>query len=288
MTEAVEPNTGYYAKVIADSVNSWHIPITTFEVCFPRIVLAEFNTHGRLSRNSASSRAIPVPKQLELVEKYPWVPTRFPLNGPGMQPRGWIEPGDPRYQQEVDFWIKDRDYAIASTKERLRRGLHKQFTNRLLEPFMWQTVVVTATELENFFNLRTGTQAQEEIAIVARLMKQALEKSTPVYTNLHVPYVTAEEKEQYDLATCLKISTARCGRVSFLNLDNSNPDIEKDVDRHDQFVTSGHFSPTMHPAVAATAKDPWAISWRESSNYDPSWVQYRKMIPGEAVYKGDD
>jgi hypothetical protein len=56
---------GIDCKILADSV-AWHggERLTTFEVTFPRIVLAEFNTHRMLSRNSASSRAIPVEKML--------------------------------------------------------------------------------------------------------------------------------------------------------------------------------------------------------------------------------
>jgi len=33
-------------------------------------------------------------------------------------------------------------------------GVTKQLCNRLLEPFMWHTVLITATEWENFFSLR--------------------------------------------------------------------------------------------------------------------------------------
>ncbi len=55
----------YTCKILKDSISSLKIRITTFEITFPRIVLAEFNTHRVFSRNSASSRAIPVEKMLE-------------------------------------------------------------------------------------------------------------------------------------------------------------------------------------------------------------------------------
>ena len=51
------------ARVVADSVHVVH-RVTTMEVTFHRTVLAEFNTHRMFSRNSASSRAIPVEKML--------------------------------------------------------------------------------------------------------------------------------------------------------------------------------------------------------------------------------
>ena len=45
----------YSAKILADSLNPCGVRLTTFEITFPRIVLAEFNTHRVFSRNSASS-----------------------------------------------------------------------------------------------------------------------------------------------------------------------------------------------------------------------------------------
>ena len=45
------------ATIIADSKDVRGNRITTFVITFPRIVLAEFNTHRMLSKNSASSRA---------------------------------------------------------------------------------------------------------------------------------------------------------------------------------------------------------------------------------------
>jgi hypothetical protein len=76
---------GYAAKVLADSITSDGARLTTLEVTFPRIVLAEFNTHRMLSRNSASSRAIPVLKRIKSVVDDPFVPESFGKNQAGMQ-----------------------------------------------------------------------------------------------------------------------------------------------------------------------------------------------------------
>ena len=48
------------AKVIADSVSPKGIRLVTIECQFPRFILAQVNTHRVFSRNSASSRAIPI------------------------------------------------------------------------------------------------------------------------------------------------------------------------------------------------------------------------------------
>ena len=64
----------YECKVLADSVSPEGARLTTMEVTFPRIILAEMNTHRVFSRNSASSRAIPIKKRIEMVKKHPYVP----------------------------------------------------------------------------------------------------------------------------------------------------------------------------------------------------------------------
>ena len=52
------------AEIIADTYCEFTDErVTTMEVTMHRFVLAEFNTHRVFSRNSASSRAIPVRKQ---------------------------------------------------------------------------------------------------------------------------------------------------------------------------------------------------------------------------------
>ena len=47
-------------------------------------------------------------------------------------------------------------------------NLHKQLVNRILEPFAWITVIVTATEWANFFTQRTHEDAQPELKHIAR------------------------------------------------------------------------------------------------------------------------
>jgi hypothetical protein len=62
---------GFGAKILADSFSQAGDRLTTFEITFPRIVLAEFNTHRVISRNSASSRAIPVTTMLRMLDADP-------------------------------------------------------------------------------------------------------------------------------------------------------------------------------------------------------------------------
>ena len=41
---------------------------------FPRIILAEVNTHRMLSKNTSSSRAIPFHKMVKAVQENPFIP----------------------------------------------------------------------------------------------------------------------------------------------------------------------------------------------------------------------
>ena len=75
----------YAAEILADTIAPCGVRLTTFKVTFPRFILAEFNTHRALSRNAASSRAIPVRRLLEQVEREPFIPEHWGANEPGMQ-----------------------------------------------------------------------------------------------------------------------------------------------------------------------------------------------------------
>jgi hypothetical protein len=175
----------YSAKIICDSISKTGKRLTTFEITFPRIVLAEFNTHRMFSRNSASSRAIPLQKQIDRILENPFIPEQFPINGKGMQPNSYIYGNSEVYVEAKKTWLNTRNKAIESATELYNcldkfedldhKGIkiHKQIVNRLLEPFMWHTVIVTATEWDNFFKLRTNEQAQYEIRRIADLMYDA-------------------------------------------------------------------------------------------------------------------
>ena len=76
---------GIRARVVADSVNKKGVRLTTVEAVFNRYILSELNTHRDFSRNSASSRAIPVKKVLSQVLRNPAEPISWGKNVAGMQ-----------------------------------------------------------------------------------------------------------------------------------------------------------------------------------------------------------
>jgi len=149
------------SKIIADSLSPQGDRLTTFVVTFPRIVLAEFNTHRMFSRNSASSRAIPFEKMVKSVEENPFIPIAWQKEHKGMQGSEYIT-GKAEIKGIEDEWLAARDSAInhainlnnpANTE---LNNVTKQLCNRLLEPFMYHTVIITSGKegLDNFFELR--------------------------------------------------------------------------------------------------------------------------------------
>ena len=73
------------AKIVADSLTERGNRLTTMEIVFPRYILAELNTHRMLSKNSASSRAIPFRKMVKSVLTNPFIPYAFQKDHLGMQ-----------------------------------------------------------------------------------------------------------------------------------------------------------------------------------------------------------
>jgi thymidylate synthase ThyX len=299
---------GFDAKVLADSVSPAGHRLTTLEATFPRFILAEFNTHRVFSRNSASSRAIPVAKQLRRVLDDPYVPIEFGSNKPGMQ-AGPALMGAARDAAEAE-WLAARDDAVrhvlglitspenvaayddlhacleaakGSLKEPPAEWLnvHKQVANRLLEPFMWHTVIVSATTWSNFFNLRCHPDAQPEIRLIASKMREAVERSVPTRLEpeeWHLPLVgEAEREETVSAEELAKVAIGRCARVSYLTHDGSR-DLAADVALYDRLLESGHMSPMEHVARPMTAAE---LAEREWSGNFQGWVAHRKLIVGE-------
>lgn len=250
----------YAARVVADSVSPDGARLTTIEATFPRIVLAEANTHRDKTRNSASSRAIPVKKRIQMVQETPYVPEQFGSNRPGMQS------GDPLAGEAAETarlsWLRARDAAVLEARVLAELGVHKEYANRLLEPFLWHTAVFTATDWDNFWNLRCHPDASEPIRIVAELMREAYRVSDPFplnYGDWHLPYVEPDEAFDFEVrglskADLVAVSAGRAARLSYLTHEGKK-DPTADVALYHRLRSSGHMSPLEHPARPMTSKE---------------------------------
>lgn len=238
----------YSARVLLDSVSSNGVRLTTLEVTFPRFVLAEFNTHRMFSRNSASSRAVPTSKLIERVERDPAVPLEWGLNKSGMSAIDVLS--EEAAGAATRAWLDARDDAVAHARQLLDLKVHKQELNRLLEPFLWHTVIVTATEWANFFELRCAVNAQPEIRAAALRMREAVKVSVPrpiVSGQWHTPLLQQDEVA-LDVEVRKQVSAARCARVSYLTHEGVR-EIAKDLELYERLKSDRHLSPFEHVAT---------------------------------------
>lgn len=297
----------YEAKVLADSMSPDGVRLSTIQVTLPRIVLAEFNTHRALSRNSASSRAIPVEKRITMIEEDPFVPEQFGRNQKGMQATQTLE-----HKEAVDarfVWLSAKEKAVGYARDLAKLGVHKQLANRLLEPFAWHTIICTATEWANFFALRCHPDAQPEIRKAAEMMREAMLLSTPKtvpYGAWHLPLINEDDIEEMKatvgaalfqspevalprldaaMEKWCKVSIARCARVSYLTHDGRR-DQEEDLKLYERLVTSGHLSPLEHVARPMEGTDLEGRVAEEGAENTfcgnfRGWLQHRKLVPGE-------
>jgi thymidylate synthase ThyX len=269
-----------YAKVILDSVAPNGSRLTTIEGELHRFCLAELNTHRAFSRNSASSRAIPVHKQIARIMKDPALPYEWPLERPGMQ-GGEELPNDAKLDA-VGRWLRARDSAVEYTQELVRIGVHKSVTNRLLEPFMWHRVIISSTEAgwQNFFNLRCSPLAQPEFRVFADHVHRVYNMSVPSepFNGWHMPYLTSDD-EVYSINDAKRISAARCALVSYNNLDGTfNP--QKDLERYYKLASARpiHASPMEHVARPSDIE----TDYYHQGNFD-GWEQFRHDVERGAV-----
>lgn len=246
-----------YAKVIEDSVSPEGRRLTTFEVRVHRFVLAELNTHRTLSRNSASSRAIPFRKQVERVLEDPAMPVVWASEKKGMQ--GGEELDTIAQERAARQWVRASTSAVNHAKKEADLGLHKSLVNRLLEPFMWHTVICTATAWDNFFRQRVSPLAQPEIRVAAEMMLDAYKQSIPEELepgDWHLPYIGAEDwewalrQDEPTVDLLKRVSVARCARVSYLTHEGVR-EPKADLDLYDRLVSADpmHASPLEHVAT---------------------------------------
>lgn len=246
------------AKIICDSVTPAGHRLTTFEAVYPRIVLAEVNTHRTFTRSSASSRAIPVEKMIRRVIDEGYIPIHWGKNQKGMQAEQDLD-GDDALKAS-NRWREARAAMVRYASELLDIGVHKQITNRLLEPFMWHPTLITATEWGNFFNLRDNKDAHPDFRDLAHAMRELRQKHEPkllTSADWHMPLIFDEDWEQAILedpthptevqSRLVKVSVGRCARITHLTHDGRR-DLKEDVGLHDRILAPGHMAPFEHVA----------------------------------------
>jgi len=267
----------FAAKILADSLHPNGSRLTTFELTYPRFVHSELMTHRKFSRNSASSRAIPTKVLLRQVKDTPVIPIHWGALQKGMQAFKELK-GHPQSECRRR-WMDARDFALFCAEQMLELGLHKQIVNRLLEPWMWITVIVTSDErgLANWFKLRCHPDAEPHINLLANLMRDVYDNNTVVRRELaigdwHLPFINDAELDFYGTEDCVHKSVARCARGSYLQ-HNGYFEFADDVKLGKKLSEVGHWSAFEHQAKCTDGGAP--------SNFVSGWLQNRKLYLGE-------
>lgn len=324
--------------VVADSIAPNGERLTTMELTFHRYILAEWNTYCMMARNAASSRAVPAVLYRGRVAEDPALPVWWGKNEPGMQAFAELDEQPRRMAQKLwlearnvmldyhqwltspDFrWTKDGDELAwtpgQGTMEQLKADhpaayrvlmedtysieLHKQIANRLLENWLWVTVVATGVESAwaNVFHQRAHWAAQPEFQDEAFTAAEAYLDSTPRELKpgeWHLPYVSRQEESAWvreyhpgypNVPLSVAVSAARCASVSYFRQGEVMA-LEKELERYDRLRNPNtprefnadepvHASPMEHPAlVTFTNTTP--------GKFGQVFVQHRKQVPHEA------
>lgn len=301
------------AKIIADSISPDGIRLTTMQITLHRYVLAEFNTHRQFSRNFRSSRAVPVAKLLGEVRVNPAMPVAWLKNRPGMQASEPMSADEEARAREE--WLRAANDAADHAERLAELGLHKQWANRGLEPYLYVHGVVTATEWANFYALRRHPDAQPEMKALADAMWEAQQASEPKPLRpgeWHLPYVRVDNLRDlrlrygYDypgplartvdqetvVNEAVRVSVARCARVSYLTHEGKTPSVEDDLRLYDRLVGSVplHASPAEHQATPDAFEPEYPIArWAHPELHANlvGWVQHRRTLPNESVKDHD-
>lgn len=299
------------AKILAHSISPQGKQIATFELEYPRFIHSELMTHHMFAVNASSSRAIPVSKVIERVKSDPAMPIHWGKNKPGMSASEEVEYKEIAKQN----WVASANSAAYYAKLFSEIDLHKQVTNRILEPYQWMKVVLTATEFANFFWLRIAEDAQPEICELATKMKQALCDSEPTILEIgewHLPYIDLYRSDcggildyidpvegtVLGLEEAKMISMARCAAVSYRT---ENIGIERAHDIYKKLFSGQrvHASPASHQATpivecksmneifeqvfnqkGITHVDQYGSLWSGNLN---GWIQLRQLIPNNYI-----
>jgi len=287
------------AKIICDSTNDLDTRLTTWLLRYPRFIHAELMTHRMFSRNASSSRAIPVKTQLERIEGDPAMFVEWGANKAGMQSTELLSPdGETRANK---LWLDGMKQMVALSREMAALNVHKQIVNRIAEPWSHISVVLTGTEFANFFSLRHHPDAQPEFRVLAEVMAPLYRARVPEHLaagEWHLPFVTADEHADTSVEILLKVSVARCARVSYLKHDGAKASIDEELKLFDRLAAGKplHASPTEHQGtpfhlVNDIMQDskwgyPYDTKWQDPVPWSGNlrgWFQYRQSLKNQNI-----
>jgi hypothetical protein len=219
---------------------------------------------------------------LQRVIDSPFIPRRFSLAQKGMNTDRFVDYAEDYerwFSLVQDWWLPQRDLAVAGASQGLALGLHKQDVNRLLEPFMMHTAIISATNWDNFFDQRLAVNekgsplAYIPIYDVAKAMKCAIKRSVlsdnAQFLELdqwHTPLANFPGDEDLTVHERRRVSVARCARVSYLTQEGIR-DPAADLELYDRLLDGKHLSPFEHVAHPSILGSGNFRGWTQARHY---------------------
>lgn len=296
------------AKMIEYSVSEQGIKLPTLQLRYPKWIHGEAKTHRKLrvgtaavefldeigllddpalSRNSSSSRAIPVNRLIEDVIRDPVMPVYWGANQPGMQADEELSPLN--IAQAQFEWSMAMHDAIKAAQKLVRLGAHKQIVNRIIEPYSHINTIVTATDWKNFFHLRLHPAAQPEMRMLAEAIRDEIARSTPRLLKpgeWHLPFVLDDERRTLPVETLRMLSAARNARTTYLTHEGKVPELKIDLELYERLVGGDtvHASPLEHQATPDRCMRA-AVPWLHPQLHGnlTGWIQNRKLVENESI-----
>jgi len=268
MNRTIEGKNGISATLVALSSAVSGKQIATVSVKYGLIVHAEFLRHRMLSRGVKSNRAIPAKVIRAEVLNDPYIPVFFGKNQPGM--RSVEEVKFPQLAKQA--WLVARYPACAIHWLLEKSGAHKEWVNRLLNPWQWVRETITATEFQNLYALRLDKGAQRDIKEVVQCVKEAIEQGVVEELSpgeWHTPYVDHYRDEsgilhyldndgaELSIEQAKQCSAARCARSSYDKHDGGKALLADDMKLFQMLLQDNpkHASPVEHQASPMTSRN---------------------------------
>lgn len=251
----------FSVRTIRASINPAGEKIVTLVARYPRFIHSELMTHKDLRRNASSSRAIPFKTMLRLTRKEMAAPIFWGKNQPGMQAQVELT-GFAKWFAKF-MWYGTGHIVLTLAWLLSFSKVHKQVINRMIEPWTYINVQITATNWNRMLNLRLDKAAQPEFQLLAQLIKEALD--TAEYEQLqwgewHLPWIDSEET-MYITSQLILISSARSARLSYTPIGEPKRNIEKDLTLSNDLLVQEHLSPFEHPARAEPGVHAGMAGW---------------------------
>lgn len=264
------------ARVVADSVFDDH-RITSIEVTLHHFAVPGFDlrTCRSMAYNMASSAAIPVHDAIEQVDDAPALPLFWIADRVG----SFGAPPLPTTKAESarSVWLAARDDALTAADTLNHIGVHRSLVNRLLEPFLPQTLLITATDWPDFYHRRQNLAdplMEAEVVEAATAMYRAHNNSSPEKLALgewHLPYLEPWETQTLPVMQANQVSVARCARAA--HLTEARPlDAQEDLAIFHRLITATPPSLSLleHVATPSTPGE-------SSTGAFTGWHQFRYL-----------